>query len=245
MALPLTMTLAQLREQTLLRCGYAVTGNQASGVAPMVNSMIAGSERELFSEFDWLNAQKRTSVTLAEDDEVVDWPDDCEPGEIRSIWVVRAETGEMSDVMPGVLLTERNSSDHTDSASGRPLLYEYMEQQIYLKPRASADYTSLVITYKLAPALVQEDDRCVVDSELLIQRSVMKFKEYLGLPIGQIEVANHERYLARLRASNSQKDGFTMGGHKSWRTEVQKRNRIAKDKRIGDGVEYTEGWNPF
>lgn len=243
MSLPLTKTLAELRSEVLLRCGYSIEGNQSAAVAPLVSSLVAGSERELFMECTWLQAQRRTLITLTADSNVVDWPDDAEPGEIDSVVVIRADTGELSEVQPGTLLNERNSG--ANGESGRPVVYEYMDKTIYLQPAPSSDYAQLEITYKLAPRLVQEADRCLVDSELLIQRATMKFKEYLGLPLGAIEMANHERYLARLRASNSQKNGYTMAGNKSWRTDVQKRNRVTKNDRYGSGSAYTEGWNPW
>lgn len=243
MSLPLTMTLTQIREDVLRRCGYSTEGNQAAAVTPMLNSMIAGAERELFPEMTWLNSQARTTITIEEDEDTIDWPDDCEPGEIKSIWVVRSDTGELSELHPGVMINERNSSDLGES--GRPLLYEYMDKQIYLKPPPSEDYTSLVVTYLRAPSLIQEGDRCVVDPELLIQRATFKFKEFNDMPIGPTELANHERYMARLRAMNSNKSGFVMGGHKSWRTDVQRRNRIAKDSRSGPGSPYTADWSPF
>lgn len=243
MALPLNPTLSELRNQVLLRCGYSVTGNQSAAVAPLVNSYLAGSEREIFPEMEWLRANKRTTIALVADEHTVDWPDDAEPGEIYDVWTVRADTGELSVVMPGLYLNERDSGDNGES--GRPILYEYSNQAIELEPAPSSDYTSLVVTYGLEPRLVQDDDRCLVDPELLIQRAVFKFKEYLGLPVGQVEMANHERYMARLRASNSSKSGFVMGGRKSWRTDVQKRNRVAKDANIGNGASYTAGWNPW
>lgn len=243
MSLPLYQTLEELRNQVLIRCGYSTAGNQSAAVTPLVDSLIAGAERELYHEMTWLQAQARASIALTAGSGVVDWPDDCEPGEIANMWVVRTATGEISELVPGVMVNERNSADNGES--GRPLLYEYMDRQIYLKPAPSTDYGSLVVTYNLAPRLVQATDRCVVDPELLIQRAVFKFKEYNGLPVGQVEMANHERYLARLRASNSDNAGFVMGGSKSWRTDVQRRNRIAKNNRIGAGAEYTTGWNPW
>lgn len=243
MALPPTATLVELRDQVLLRCGYSNDGNQAAAVTPMVNALIAGAERELFPECQWIRAMARITVDLADGDHVIDWPDDCEPGEIKNVWVSRSDTDAISELLPGVMINERDSADRGDT--GRPVLYEYMERQIYLKPASSADYDALVITYTRNPSLVQESDTCLVDPELLIQRSVMKFKEYLGLPIGQLEAANHERYLARLRANNSNRSGLMIGGHKSWRTGVQRRNRVAQDGRSGSGASYTSEWNPW
>ncbi len=242
MALPLTMTLGQLRDEVLKRCGYSTDGNQSAAVTPMVDSMIAGSEREIFSEFQWLNAMKRLSIPIEEDEAVVDWPDESEPGEITDMWVVKASNGELSQVMPGILLNERDTADNGES--GQPLLYEFMDQAITLKPAPSADFTEIVVTYKLRPSLVEEEDYCLVDAELLIQHAVMKFKEYLGMPIGQLEAANHERYMARLRSANAQRNGWVIGGHKSWRTDVQKRNRIAKNGR-GSSWAVSTDFNPW
>jgi hypothetical protein len=243
MSLPMTKTLGQLREQVLLRCGYATTGNQSAAVAPLVNSFLIGSERELFDEVEWLNAQRRTTVTLTADVNTVDWPDDSEPGEIQGVWVVRADNGRISEVMPGLYLNERDDAENGES--GRPILYEFMDQAITLEPAPSSDYTSLAITYRLAPSMVQENDTCLVDPEILIQRATFKFREYLGLPIGNVELGNHERYLARLRSSNAQKGGLVLGGHKSWRTDTHKRNRVARDSSIGSGSAYTSEWSPF
>jgi hypothetical protein len=242
MTLALNPTLNEIRNEVLLRCGYSTSGNQSSAVVPMVNSMIAGAERELYSEAQWLGAMTRVEVELTEDNGTVDWPDEAEPGEIVSMWIVNSESGEATELLPGVMLNERNTADMGES--GCPLLYEYMDSQIYLKPAPSENYLTLVVTYKRAPRLVEDSDRCVVDGELLIQRAVFKFKEFNQLPIGQVEMANHERYLARLRANNSNLSGYMMGGHKSWRTDTQRRNRLARSGRLGQSG-YSADWNPW
>lgn len=243
MSLPLNMTLAELRNGVLLRCGYSTEGNQASAVAPMVNSMIAGAERELYHEATWLSSQTRTTIPLTVDEGIVDWPDDCEPGEILSVWVVRTDSGALNELTAGVMINERDSADNGES--GCPIVYEYMDEQIHIKPPPSSDYDDLVVTYKRAPRLVQETDRCVVDAELLIQRAVFKFKEFNNMPVGQVELANHERYLTRLRSANGNNSGFIIGGHKSWRSSIHRGNRITRGARTGNGASYTTDWNPW
>lgn len=243
MSLPLYPTLLELRNQVLLRCGYSNDGNQAAGIAPMVDALIAGAERELFPEMQWLKSVTRATITMTTGNSSVDWPDDAEPGEIQSVWVHRADNGALSEVFPGVHLNERDTSENGED--GKPLLYEELDETIYLNPTPSADYDYLYIQYLKAPKLVQESDRCLVDPELLIQRSTMKLKEFLGLPIGQVDMANHERYMTRLRASNSSKSGYVVGGHKSWRTSVQKANRISANTRIGSSASYSNEWSPW
>ena len=243
MSLPLNPTLLELRNQVLLRCGYSNDGNQAAGIAPMVDVLIAGAERELFPEMQWLKAVTRATITLVTGNNSVDWPDDAEPGEIQIVWVHRADTGALSEVFPGIRLNERDTSDNGEN--GKPLLYEELDETIYLNPKPSADYDYLYIQYLKAPKLIQENDRCLVDPELLIQRATMKLKEFLGLSVGPVDMGNHERYMTRLRASNSSKSGYVLGGHKSWRTSVQRTNRIASSSRTGSYASYSNEWSPW
>lgn len=227
MTLPLNPTFQQVVEEVLIRCGYSTEGNQAVGVLPVAQSYVAGAEKELFPECEWLKAARRTTVELTEDVATVDWPDDCAPGEILQVVVLKTdEDGTVSryPVSPGARLQER---DAAASESGQPMVYEYMNEEILLYPAPSEDWVSMEIDYRVGPALYQPTDRSAVDGELLVQRAVFKLKEYLDLPIGQVEMANHERYLARLRASNSQRSGIQLGGHKSWQVYPQLKNRVA------------------
>ncbi len=236
MVLPLNPTLGQLRNEVLLRCGYSTTGNQAAGVVPVTDSYIAGSEKELFYECEWLKAVRRTSVSLTEGSNVVDWPDDAAPGEITLVAVLKvADDGAESrwEVLPGARLQERDAGQASTDEDrwGQPGVYELVDDVVYIYPPPSEFFTALEIDYRLAPSLIQEDDRTSVDGELLVQRAVFKLKEYLALPIGQKEVADHERYLARLRASNSQRDGIQIGGHKSHKLMPHKKNRLGTSSR--------------
>jgi hypothetical protein len=243
MSLPMTKTLEELQLEVLLRCGYSTEGNQSASVAPLVNSLIIGSERELFPECQWINAESRVSVSLSTDNSSIDWPDDAEPGDVKQMWVQHASTLVLYEMLPGVHLNERSSS--TVGESGKPLLYEVIDGGITIFPPPSDDYSTIYMSIRLAPSMAQAEDRCVVDPEVLIQRATMKFKEYLGQSIGQMEMANHERYLARLRASNASKGGFVIGGHKSWRTQVQKNNRVNRSDNLSANSAYSNEWNPW
>lgn len=241
MTLPLHPTLQELRNEVLLRCGYSITGNQAAGVIPVCDSYVAGSEKELFPECEWLKAGKRTTVDIAEDDSTADWPDDAAPGEITAISVVYVNDDDEEALCPmqsGARLQER---DLAGVESGQPIVYEYVNEIIYFYPPAGEDYVRLEIDYRLAPTLVQPTDRTVVDGELLVQRATFKMKEYLGLPIGQKEVADHERFLARLRAANSNRSGIQIGGHKSHKVRPHLKNRVG-DVGPSNGFDNFHPW---
>lgn len=241
MALPLNPTFGQIRNEVLLRCGYSTEGNQAAGVIPVCDSYIAGAEKQLFLESEWLKAEKRLEIELTEDVNVVDWPDETEPGEIISITVIKVDDEGVSHrypMEPGARLQERDVS----TESGMPAVYEYKDEVIYIYPPPSADYTILEVDYRAAPSLVNENDRTIVDGELLTQLAVFQMKEYLGLPIGPVELRNHERYLARVRAKNSQRSGIQLGGHRARATYPRKKNRVSDNINSNNGFDNYNPW---
>jgi hypothetical protein len=247
MTLPLHPTLGELRNEVLLRCGYSTTGNQAAGVIPVTDSYIAGSEKELFYECEWLKSVRRTSVDLVADNNVVDWPDESAPGEITLVVVLKEnDDGTISryEVAPGARLQERDASevDDDDDSERCPAVYELVDDVIYLYPSPTVEYLTLEIDYRAQPSLLQETDRTLVDGELLVQRAVFKLKEYLALPMGQKEMMDHERYLARLRASNSQRDGIQLGGHRSYKTRMQNKNRVTEYGAPSNGFNTFHPW---
>jgi hypothetical protein len=239
MVLPLNPTFNELVNEVLIRCGYSTEGNQAVGVLPVCQSYVAAAEKELFPECEWLKAARRTTIELVEDVSDVDWPDDCAPGEILMVTALKTNDDDTISRFPmgaGARLQER---DLAASEAGQPLVYEYIDEIIRIYPAPSEDWTSIEVDYRVGPSLYTEDDRTVVDGELLVQRATFKMKEYLDLPIGQVEMANHERYLARLRAASSQRSGIQLGGHKSYQVYPHLKNRV------GDTFAPSNDFNNF
>jgi len=242
MTLPLNPTFQELVTEVLIRCGYSTEGNQSVGVIPVCESYVAGAEKELFYECEWLKAARRTTVALEEDEAVIDWPDEVAPGEVLLIVATREnEDGTLSrfPLGPGARLQER---DLAASESGQPVVYEYIDEAIHIYPAPSEDWTSLEIDYRVGPALFGPGDRTAVDGELLVQRATHKMKDYLELPIGQKELADHERYLARLRASNSQRSGIQLGGHRAPQTYPQLKNRVGEPFATDNGFNTFRPW---
>jgi len=241
MALPLNPTFGQIRNEVLLRCGYSTEGNQAAGVIPVCDSYIAGAEKQLFLESEWLKGEMRITVELTEDINVVDWPDEAALGEIVSVAVVKENDDGTESRFPmdsGARLQERDVA----TESGQPKVYEYKDENIYVYPPPTEDYVSLEIDYRLRPSLVNSNDRTVVDGELLTQLATFQMKEYLGLPIGPVELRNHDRYMARVRAQNSQRSGIQLGGHRARSTYPRLKNRIVDGTRPNSGFDNYNPW---
>lgn len=246
MALSLTPTLVDTRQEVLTRAGYATSGNKAAAVAGLVDSLIRASHRELFVRMNWTMNQVRVSLPLITGEQRYDWPDDAEPGDIRTITVVHTNGAEYIVGM-GLRTHERDSS-RTDGvvSEGRPVLATYVDKIIEFWPAPSADYVSATIDYSVGqPALVDDGERLVVDGEACIQLAVMKFKRHLGIEVPREDVATFERYLNDLSVRQSTGEGFQLGGHQSMRTAVQRVNRVAQSRFLGNGQPFSTDWNPW
>lgn len=247
MALALTPTLQETRQDVLVRTGYATSGNKAAAVQGVVDSFIRAAQRELYVRMNWTMNQKRISIPLVTGQQEYDWPDDLEPGDIRTITVVHSN-GHEYDVQMGLRTHERDSA-RTDGVvqNTRPILATYVDRIIELWPAPSDDYVSLTVDYQLGmTALTDEQDRLVVDGEACTQLATMKFKRHLGLDVQNADVATFERYLNDLSARQSTGEGFQIGGHQSMRNAVQKVNRVATQARfVGNNTPYDTGWNPW
>lgn len=246
MALSLTPSLQETREEVLTRNGYATSGNKAANVQALVDSFIRAAQRELFVRMNWTMNQKRTSITFITGQQLYDWPDDLEPGDIRTITVVH-ENGREYDVKMGLRTNERDSSRTAGVVDeGRPVLATYVDKMLEFWPAPSSHYLTATIDYSLgSAALVDDAQRLVVDGEACIQLATMKFKRHLGLDVQPADVATFERYLVDLQARQSTGEGFQLGGHQSFRQAVQKVNRVAAQRRNGDGQPFSTEWNPW
>ncbi len=246
MALSLTPTLQETREEVLTRNGYATSGNKAANVQALVDSFVRAAQRELFVRMNWTMNQKRATLPLIQGQQQYDWPDDVEPGDIRTITVTHTN-GHEYDVGMGLRTNERDAS-RTDGVvdEGRPVLATYVDKMIEFWPAPSAEYLIATIDYSIGSSVLVDDaDRLVVDGEACIQLATMKFKRHLGIDVARDDVATFERYLTDLQSRQSTGEGFQLGGHQSFRNAVQKVNRVAAQRRNGNGQPFSTEWNPW
>lgn len=244
MSLPPFKTLGEVRDEVLVRVGAASAGNKGTRWHAKIESLIRSAVNQLFAEGDWVAVQVTTDIATTADNAYIDWPDNAQPGAIHSLIAI-STSGEETPVEPGARSQERNTG-HRDSASGRPICYDFTGEMIELIPPPSATWPTIRVRYTAAPnAMMAEEDPIVVDAEAVTMQVVMAFKRDQGLPTSQDDRAEFERYLLRIRARQSTADGFVIGGHRSAKQNVHLRNRVARGQAYGKDAPYTEGWSPF
>lgn len=229
-----------------IRCSVSTTGNQFSSFLPLVREFVRSAHTQLYPEGEWTSALVSTEIALTQGVVSYDWPDDCLPGRINFMSVL--DTSNRAVLLDfGLKVNERSTANRATPVQGCPLVATYMDGMIELTPAPDALWVTLRIEYtKSVTSLVDDEDELIVDGELVIQAAAMKFKDHLGLTVTPKDIAEHERYLSRLKAMQSNGEGFQLGGHQSIRNHVQKRNRIgAWRNNVGNSAPISDDWAPF
>lgn len=239
MSLAAPITLAEARQAVLVRVGMGIQGNQSANAYPAVDEYLRSAVRQLYVDAEWTVLQMEATIALTTDQSEVDWPDDSEPGSIVTIVAVNTSGTEVP-VEPGFRANERRMA----TTSGRPVVYYFHDGSIFLKPAASADWTSLIVNYKATSGNIEEDDDIIpVDAEAAIQHATLAFKRAWKLPVEPADEIRLQRYIEQIRANQSSGEGYVAGGRK--RAVVERPNRVGRSRYYGNGAPYNTDWNPF
>lgn len=241
------MTFGSAVHAVFIRCSMSTSGNQHARYIDLVREFVRSAHTQLYPEAEWTPALKRVEIVLSEGVQTYDWPDDIQPGRINFA-AIRDADGSEIQLDFGLRPNERDAS-RTDGAvrSETPRLLTFVNEDLELWPAPNAVWTTLVIDgVRSVNSLVDDDTPLIVDGELVVQSATMKFKRHLQLSVTREDVAEHERYLSRVKGMQSTGEGFQLGGHQSTRNWVQKRNRVGDaGSRTGTGATFSEDWNPF
>lgn len=243
------MTFGEAVAAVFTRCSVSPVGSQAAMYLGLVQEFVRSAHTQLYPEAEWTPAIKRADIDLADGVKVYDWPDDMLPGQLNSASVVNSDGREVEVEISMIRPNERSAALTTDGVArtGLPVLLTFVNGGWELNPAPNADWVTLRVDYLLSVGPLRDDaELLIVDGELVVQSATMKFKRHLGILVDKVDVAEHERYLARVKGMQSNGTGLQLGGHQSYRTHVQKRNRIAYDRNVnGSQAPYSTEWNPY
>lgn len=239
MALSPQMSLGEAAKDVILRAGLSLKGNQATNLLPLVYSFIRSAQSELFLMMEWTELYKSSDFTLTSGVSVYDWPDDAMPERILWLTVVRTSDSVELPLEVGIRPYERQSA----LTSGRPARYDYKDRTIEILPAPDTNYVTARVYYIASPArLVDTGTPLSLDSEAIIQRSLIKLKSHLGMPGVSELAADHAQYLDRLKGQQSNGEGLMLGGHKSWKVRAQRRDRMGS---IRYTQQSSDDWHPW
>jgi len=199
MTLPLESTLAEIRRSVLVRLG-------------IVDEAIRRAHKAHYYTVEWQALRRREEFALSEGVHSYDFPDETQVGQIGALYVQDADGRRPSMLLPGTTATGR---DTLRESNGTPAFYEFIDEQIDIYPAPDESYTTLVIEYQLRePSLVADEDRVILDSELITAQAVVYMRMHLALPGATEEqslVAERIRQLKAQQASGRRVHGASYG----------------------------------
>ncbi len=234
-------TFQSITEEVLVNLGRSVQGNHSGSTQELVKSWVRRAHAVLFNEADWIRLEKTVDIPLTADQSIYDVPDDVDPSTVARISVLGAD-GKEWELGWGVRPNERNAA-HT---SAKPLRIEVIDGDFRIYPAPSADWaTSLRLEYQQnEPVFSDPNTRIVVDTQALIMKATIYGLNHYQMPGIDFLVAELERHMDNVRASNTDGETIQLGGRQSAivRSGARGRNRITSgdpSRRTGDD------WNPF
>lgn len=244
MSLPLGKTLAELRLAVMIRAAVATTLDAGLAWTPITDEFLRSNQEKLFNEFTWcrLETTIQTPITLNQRD--YDLPADLQnAGQIHRVSVIdninriyelqHSEDGAIENGIP------RDSSNNP--VPTKVQYYRIIDGVMRVTPPPDATQLTLVVEANPgASRLVSDLDRCVVDSEALIQAATADLIDRIGVQDSRTIRAGLARHLGNLQSRQRPPMSFAIAsknvvGPGYWYTGT----------RGGDLRPYTTNWNPF
>lgn len=241
MALAPEKSLTDLTTEVMTRCVLNTAGNLGARALPLVRSCLNAAQRVLYYDHDYTRLQVRRNITLTNGVTAYDFPDDVEPGQIfNPIYVRRIEDQRIFPLSPGITWLERNAATVTLTNS-IPQRYTFENEMLTILPAPDTTlYDVLVYDAFLAcTQLVNDSDKCVVDSEALIQLAELMVRP--RIPLRKIDGADAmlAKYLDSLKTQSGDDSSCLLGGTTSAVVTPEGANRMLRRE-----VGYDENWTP-
>lgn len=189
-----------------------------SGLAAAVGSQHVAAVQmaalKVAQDCRWANAQRRTTVTLNAEQEAVNYPEDCGPGNIIGMSVYNQDRyyPMESRSLPTQLDTDQEliaGGDILKSVVGLPRYYE-QRNQIFLYPRTDKEYP-LRIEFMAKMDLPLDESVSLVDAQLIVYMAASMISKQMENDTGtQYYTALYADRLGSLRAWENAASNFAL-----------------------------------
>jgi hypothetical protein len=226
--------LSEVRADVAIGLGMSSQGLYGTDIARMIDFWLRESQNELFFKYSWLRNVTSKTITLITNNTLYDWPDDVQDGEITNVTVVNA-TGRRFDLTPGISTEVRNN--YYLSGAGRPAFYDFTDGAVEIIPKPDvANYPSITLEIEVGPsALVNEDDRLSVEDSLVMQRAILKGRDFYGMGDTKSAWATHRDYIQERGAMQDIGQSWQVASRR-WSGPIRLRNN--------SGRMFTSDWTP-
>lgn len=193
-------TLAELRRRMMVRLGYAAQAdNPPPGMSDLLDDFLVQAQRSLYRKFNALRMKRFFKWTMQEGNRFYDLPDNddtcdkvLDPYKIE--WVgVRDVNGVWMELLQGI-----PPSFYTGARfNGLPERYE-INQCIEVFPGPTPGYTLYIKGQFGLTALVDDEDKTSIDSEVVFLLALANAKAHYGHPDAGNVVAQANDYRNQL-----------------------------------------------
>lgn len=186
----------ELRAMVLTRLGFDPRGDASDQVTQQFNEYIKAASKRAYEQCQWVHARSTVAVQLGQEARSIPFPPGCGPGSILdvSIWIdeqIQASVTSWNAIPPNVWvpLTRRymdnsfdsdplweEGGDQIDKVKGLPTHWD-VRDRILIRPITDQAYRfKILFTY--APELRCDDDKTVIDAELIALYAIEDYHRY-------------------------------------------------------------------
>lgn len=161
-------TLGELIEEVQYEIGDATSPASGQAFRAQIANRIRRAYRKLYFDFDWRHLREWRDVSTAAGQRYYDYPSGVALEQVMAVYI--KWSGEWQPLLDGLEIEDLNAHDsdlgeRTDPAiSWRP----YGAAQFDVWPIPASAYPIRFVTRKAFAQLVDEDDRCDLDTDLVV-----------------------------------------------------------------------------
>jgi hypothetical protein len=184
------------------RLGFGAQGASPGVLRTNLVNIFQQSQTTLYWTHDWARLRRYTTVTVGQNQYLVDYPDDCNPERIKALSILNGNVWGpplRKGIHPELYTTQNNG--------GPPYRWEPYEQ-IELWPRANQEYSLRIFYVKNLDPLSLDSHRTTIDSDLVYTLALADAKAHYRHPDAPSFQTRAEAMLSRLKAKSWGKDVF-------------------------------------
>lgn len=206
------VTLRELRRVLATRLGFDPEGDSADMVQKQLNEYLRAASLRATEQCQWIHAHRTARFDTNQEQLDIPFPPGCGPGSVLevSIWVDETTRNGLPNggmyppnvfiPLDRVFVGNRYDSDPLWEAGGddaakvrgTPRVYD-IRDRILIRPMTDKSYV-MKILYTMTPELLCDDDRTIIDGELIIRYALAEYYTYAQ------EMGNSDRKVAEAEA---------------------------------------------
>jgi len=178
MALPAKRTLGELRAELRVRLGFAAVGASGGPNDTTLDSFLRTAQEYLYWQYELPELRTYFDLNIGKDQNVLDYPDTCEPRKIKEIWAYYS--GWWHKLKEGI------NSDHesTMDTLSWPMRFE-LRDQIRFWPKSDSTYKIRIDGLIRLNRFTQDSDRATLDDQIVFDVALMNAKLHYRHPDAQ------------------------------------------------------------